>query len=147
MITTIYLTDFHETLLGSNLKAMKRFLVKTASKKSSCSNSICAVAVMIQWANRPHIRMLIGNSSNPSSWKTLELRPYDRPYKVLLLACGANCSVGINLAITYWRSREKVRHRRDYVRKLDTPLVRVMKPHKLLICNPRFVWEIKLVRL
>ena len=46
VITTIY--DFHETLLGSNLKAMKRFGVKTASKKSSCSNSICAVAVMIQ---------------------------------------------------------------------------------------------------
>ena len=33
---------------------------------------------------------IIRNSSNPSSLKNLDVRPYDRPYKVLLLACAAN---------------------------------------------------------
>ena len=33
-------------------------------------------------------------SSNPSSRKNLDLRPYDRPYKVLLLTCVVNCTAG-----------------------------------------------------
>ena len=36
--------------------------------------------------------IIIQNSSNPSSRKNLDVRPYDRPYKVLLLACTANCT-------------------------------------------------------
>ena len=31
-------------------------------------------------------------SSNPSSRKNLDLRPYDRPYKMLLLTCVVNCT-------------------------------------------------------
>ena len=31
--------------------------------------------------------------------KKLDLRPYDRPYKVLLLACAVNCTTGTILAI------------------------------------------------
>ena len=32
--------------------------------------------------------------------KNLDLRPYDRPHKVLLLACAVNCTTGTILAIT-----------------------------------------------
>ena len=38
--------------------------------------------------------IIIQNSSNPSSRKNLDSRPYDRPYKVLLLTCVVNCSAG-----------------------------------------------------
>ena len=31
------------------------------------------------------------------------MRPYDRPYKVLHLACAANCIAGTILAITQWK--------------------------------------------
>ena len=34
------------------------------------------------------------DSSNPSSRENLDLRPYDRPHKVLLLTCVVNCSTG-----------------------------------------------------
>ena len=33
-------------------------------------------------------------SSNPSSWKNLDLWPYGRPYKVLPLTCVVNCAAG-----------------------------------------------------
>ena len=39
-------------------------------------------------------------SSNPSSRKNLDLTKYGRPYKVLLLACAANCIADTILAIT-----------------------------------------------
>ena len=35
--------------------------------------------------------------------KNLDLRPYDRQNKVLLLACAANCIVGTILVITLWK--------------------------------------------
>ena len=42
--------------------------------------------------------IIIQNSSNPSSRKNLDVRPYDRatvrPYKVLLLTCVVNCTAG-----------------------------------------------------
>ena len=34
------------------------------------------------------------NSGNPSNQKNLDLRPYVRTYKVLLLVCAANCTAG-----------------------------------------------------
>ena len=43
------------------------------------------------------------NSSNSSSRKNLGVRPYHRPYKVLLSACAANCTTGTILAIAWWR--------------------------------------------
>ena len=44
--------------------------------------------------------IIIRDSSNLSSRKNLDVRPYDRPYKVLLLACAANCTAGTILAVT-----------------------------------------------
>ena len=41
-----------------------------------------------------HSPITIQNSSNPSSRKNLDVRPYNRPYKVLLLACAANYATG-----------------------------------------------------
>ena len=38
--------------------------------------------------------IIIQNSSNPSSRKNLDLWPYNRPCKVLLLTCVVNCTVG-----------------------------------------------------
>ena len=42
--------------------------------------------------------IIIQSSSNPSSRKNLDVRPYDRatarPYKVLLLTCVVNCTAG-----------------------------------------------------
>ena len=38
--------------------------------------------------------IIIQNSSNLSSRKNLDVQPYDRPYKVLLLAYLANCATG-----------------------------------------------------
>ena len=42
--------------------------------------------------------IIIQNSSNPSSQKNLDVQPYDhttvRPYKVLLLTCMVNCTMG-----------------------------------------------------
>ena len=38
--------------------------------------------------------IIIRNSSNASSRKNLDVRPYDRPYKVLLLTCLGNCTTG-----------------------------------------------------
>ena len=43
---------------------------------------------------------LVRNSSNLSSRRNLDLRPYDRLHKVLLLACAANCIAGTTSAIT-----------------------------------------------
>ena len=36
--------------------------------------------------------IIIQNSSNPSNRENLDVRPYDRPYKVLLLTCVVNCT-------------------------------------------------------
>ena len=47
--------------------------------------------------------MIIQNVSNPSCRKKLDLTPYGRPYKVLLLACAANCNAGTILAIRLWK--------------------------------------------
>ena len=41
--------------------------------------------------------IIIQNSSNPSSQKNLDVQPYNQPYKVLLLACLANCATGTTL--------------------------------------------------
>ena len=41
-----------------------------------------------------HSHIIIQNSSNPSSQKNLDLQPYNQPYKVLLLTCMVNCTVG-----------------------------------------------------
>ena len=41
-----------------------------------------------------HSPIIIQNSSNPSSRKNLDVRPYDRTYKVLLSACTANSTTG-----------------------------------------------------
>ena len=41
-----------------------------------------------------HSPITIQNRSNPSSRKNLDVRPYNRPYKVLLLACAANYTTG-----------------------------------------------------
>ena len=41
-----------------------------------------------------HSPIIIQNSSNTSSRKNLDVQPYDWPYKVLLLACLANCATG-----------------------------------------------------
>ena len=42
--------------------------------------------------------IIIQNSSNPSSRKNLDVQPYDhttvQPYKVLLLTCMVNCTMG-----------------------------------------------------
>ena len=38
--------------------------------------------------------IIMQNSGNPSSRKNLDLRPYDRPYKMLLLTCVVNCTAG-----------------------------------------------------
>ena len=38
--------------------------------------------------------IIIQNSSKPSSRKNLDVRPYDRTYKVLLSACTANSTTG-----------------------------------------------------
>ena len=51
-----------------------------------------AVLIIAELAGRSPI--IIQNSSNPSSRKNLDLRPYDRPYKMLLLTCVVNCTAG-----------------------------------------------------
>ena len=48
--------------------------------------------ILAELAERSPI--IIQNSSNPSSRKDLDVRPYDRPYKVLLLTCVVNCTAG-----------------------------------------------------
>ena len=48
---------------------------------------------MAELAERSPI-IIQNGSSNPSSRKNLDLRPYDRPYKVLLLTCVINCTAG-----------------------------------------------------
>ena len=35
--------------------------------------------------------------------KNFDVRPYDWPYKVLLLACAANFTMGTIVAITLWK--------------------------------------------
>ena len=56
--------------------------------------------LIAEHAARERNLVIIQNSSNPSSRKTLDVQPYDRPYKVLLLACAANFTAGTILAIT-----------------------------------------------
>ena len=55
--------------------------------------------LIAELAARERSPVIIQNSSNPSSRKTLDVQPYDRPYKVLLLACAANFTAGTILAI------------------------------------------------
>ena len=75
--------------------------------------------------------IIIRNSSNPSSRKNLDVRPYDRPYKVLLLACAANCTTGTILPLRNGRAKEKVMRRRNCARNLDTPLVCARKHRQM----------------
>ena len=49
--------------------------------------------IIAELAERSPI-IIQNGSSNPSSRKNLDLRPYDRPYKVLLLTCVVNCTAG-----------------------------------------------------
>ena len=49
--------------------------------------------IIAELADRSPITIQNG-SSNPSSRKNLDLRPHDRPYKVLLLTCVVNCTAG-----------------------------------------------------
>ena len=65
------------------------------------------VTVIAELAERSPI--IIQKSSNPSSRKTLDVRPYDRPYKVLLLACAANCTTGTILLSVLYTDTEKLR--------------------------------------
>ena len=52
-----------------------------------------ALRFIVELAERSPI-IIQNGSSNPSSRKNLDLRPYDRPYKVLLLTCVVNCTAG-----------------------------------------------------
>ena len=60
------------------------------SPEFHCSQSVAMIAEL---AERSPI-IIQNGSSNPSSRKNLDLRPYDRPYKVLLLTCVVNCTAG-----------------------------------------------------
>ena len=60
------------------------------SPEFHCSQSVAMIAEL---AERSPI-IIQNGSSNPSSPKNLDLRPYDRPYKVLLLTCVVNCTAG-----------------------------------------------------
>ena len=51
------------------------------------------ISFIAELAERSPI-IIENGSSNPSSRKNLDLRPYDRPYKVLLLTCVVNCTAG-----------------------------------------------------
>ena len=48
--------------------------------------------IIVELAERSPI--IIQSSSNPSSQKNLDLRPYDRSYKMLLLTCVVICTPG-----------------------------------------------------
>ena len=52
----------------------------------------CA-GILAELAERSPI-IIQNGSSNSSSRKNLDLRPYDRPYKVLLLTFVVNCTAG-----------------------------------------------------
>ena len=61
----------------------------------------------MQRAKRSPIIMQIENI-NPKKLKIklkkiFDVRPYDWPYKVLLLACAANFTMGTIVAITLWK--------------------------------------------
>ena len=51
--------------------------------------------LIAEHAARERSPVIIQNSSNPSSRKTLDVQPYDRPFKVLLLASAANFTAGL----------------------------------------------------
>ena len=55
------------------------------------------VLIIAELAERSPI-IIQNGSSNPSSRKNLDLRPYDRPYKVLLLTYMVNCTAGTALS-------------------------------------------------
>ena len=55
-----------------------------------------------------HSPIIIKNSRNPSSWKNLDVQLYDWPYKVLLLACAANCTTGTILESVLYTDIEKL---------------------------------------
>ena len=56
------------------------------------------VLIIAELAERSPIIIQNSSSSNPSSRKNLDLRPYDRPYKALLLTCMVNCTAGTALS-------------------------------------------------
>ena len=56
------------------------------------------VLIIAELAERSPIIIQNSSSSNPSSRKNLDLRPYDRPYKALLLTCVVNCTAGTALS-------------------------------------------------
>ena len=55
-----------------------------------------------------HSPIIIKNSNNPSSWKNLDVHLYDWLYKVLLLACAANCTTGTILESVLYTDIEKL---------------------------------------
>ena len=62
------------------------------------------IAERAQRAQRSPI--ILQNSSNPSNWKNLDIRPYDRT-TVRPTAQGATFTTGTILAITYWKGVEE----------------------------------------
>ena len=69
-------------------------IITTCSKIKSNKKKILSQNILAELAERERSSIIIQNSSNPSRRKNLDLRPYDRPYKVLLLTCVVNCTAG-----------------------------------------------------
>ena len=71
-------------------KGLAFFITHTSCQIATCKQFIAELA--------EHSPIIIQNSSNPSSWKNLDVRPYNRTtvwlYKVLLLTCMVNCTMG-----------------------------------------------------
>ena len=90
------------SIAGCKTKRVKRKFSVLASLVRLFSSHIWYFRMQLQRSSQRAKRspVIIRNSSNPSSRKHLDVRPYDRPYKVFLLACGANCTMGTILAIT-----------------------------------------------
>ena len=85
---------FHDKSPG-RLKSNNSTWGKLTVPSHSCYER-SAFEIIAELAERSPI--IIKNSSNPSSWKNLNVRPYVRttvwPYKVLLLTCVVNCTAG-----------------------------------------------------
>ena len=67
-------------------KSAKSFVINTFRSTQQWS-------LIAELAERSPI-IIQNGSSNPSSRKNLDLWPFRRPYKVLLLACVVNCTAG-----------------------------------------------------
>ena len=71
-------------------KGLAFFITHTSCQIATCKQFIAELA--------EHSPIIIQNSSNPSSWKNLDVRPYNRTtiwlYKMLLLTCVVNCTMG-----------------------------------------------------